>query len=144
MALMIALQEFLPMMQLQVHLEGRQYIVFDGNNSHSLREHNDSHLTAFFKANTRYPEACNVLYADFPTKFTWDYSHKRWYLRKRGKTSGRMMFIPPNTGETFYARLILSVATDLHSFDDMKTLVSFTPLFVTLAWHVACLQMTVS
>jgi hypothetical protein len=135
MALTLKLQEFPPMMQLQVHLEGRQYVVFDGNNARALREHNDSHLTAFFKANARYPEARNLLYADFPTKFTWDYKHKQWCLRKRGKTSGRMVFIPPNAGETFYARLILSVATNLRSFDDMKTVCGV----LYPSYHEACL-----
>ncbi len=108
-------------MQLQVHLEREQYVIFEQTDTQRFNEEHDTHLTAFFKANQQFPEAREILYPDFPSKFTWDYGRKRWYPRKGGKTSGRMVFIPPNAGEKFYARLILSHVTDLRSFDDLRT-----------------------
>jgi hypothetical protein len=104
-----------------VHLENEQYVVFDPNRINDDPIPRNTHLTAFIKANEQYPVARTVLYPDFPTKFTWDYSRKIWYPRKGGTTFGRMVYIPPTAGEKIYARLILSVTTDLRSFEDMRT-----------------------
>ncbi|SRR6266702_2793699 len=93
------------MMQLQVHLEGEQYITFDMNAAQQLCEQKDTHLTAFFKANKWYPEACTILYPDFPSKFiaTGDGILKkeekhavRWYsfLQMLGKSFTHASFFP--------------------------------------------------
>ena len=100
-------------MQLQVHLEHEQYIVFDEDDPDAAQQPRDTHLTAFFKANARYPEARDIVYPDFPSKFTWNYAQRCWDPCKAAKTSGRMVFVPINTGEKFYARLLLSVTTDV-------------------------------
>lgn len=114
-------QEYPPMMQLQVHLEHEQYIVFDEDDETVSQRPRDTHLTAFFKANEQYPEARTVTYPDFPSKFTWNYGRRSWSPRKGAKTSGRMVFVPPNAGEKFYARLLLSVVCDVRSFADLRT-----------------------
>ena len=101
------------MMQLQVHLEDEQFIVFDENDTDTLHHRQDTHLTAFFKANAQYPEACTLTYANFPSKFTWHAGQRQWCPCKGAKTCGRMIFVPPNTGEKFYAHLLLSVVTDV-------------------------------
>ena len=44
-------------MQLQVHLEGEQYIVFDDDADRDVAAPQDTPLTAFFKANQLYAEA---------------------------------------------------------------------------------------
>jgi ATP-dependent DNA helicase PIF1 len=112
-------------MQLQVHLENQQCVTFDADDPTSLQNistnPDDTHLTAFFKANQRYPLARTLLYSEFPTCFTWDRDECKWYPRKSGDTIGRLVFIPPNAGERFYARLILSVVKNLQSFNDMRT-----------------------
>ena len=56
-----------------------------------------------------------------PSKFTWDAKALEWRRRKQRKAYGRLSFIPPNAGEKYYARLILSVVKDLRSFDDLRT-----------------------
>jgi hypothetical protein len=91
------------MMQLQVHLEHQQLVVFDANSPETLHPSKDTHLLAFFKANRDYTEAQHILYPDFPSKFTWHSNLTRWLPRKSRNTSGCMVFIPPNAGETFYA-----------------------------------------
>src|ERR1700761_240985 len=127
-------QEYPPIMQLQVHLEHKQYVVFDANESDAIDHAQDTHLTAFFKANERYPEARSVLYPDFPSKFTWHSNKREWRPRKSAKTSGRMVFVPPNGGEKFYARLLLSVVPDVRSFEHLKTVDGF----VHLTYRDAC------
>ena len=51
----------------------------------------------------------------------WDAKALEWRCRKQHKAYGRLSFIPPNAGEKYYARLILSVVKDLRSFDDLRT-----------------------
>lgn len=65
-------------MQLQVHLEGEQYIIFEGGDSPNVPQIQDTHLTAFFKANDQFPEARTVRYPEFPSKFTWHRKGKYW------------------------------------------------------------------
>ena len=113
-------------MQLQVHLEGEQYIVFDDDDDRDVAAPQDTPLTAFFKANQLYAEARNIPYPDFPSHFTWDHAQRKWKVCKSGKTSGRMVFVPPNAGEKFYARLLLSVATNVCSFTDLRSFAGIT------------------
>ena len=108
-------------MQLQVHLKNEQFVVFDPTQTASSTQRSDTHLTAFFKANERYTFAQDLLYADFPSRFTWDRSAKSWRPRKAGNTFGRMVFVPPTAGEKYYARLILATTPGLRGFADMKT-----------------------
>jgi hypothetical protein len=122
-------------MQLQVHLEHEQFVVFDEDDEELAEQPRDTHLTAFFKANERYTSAHTITYPQFPSKFTWNYSQKCWYPRKAAKTSGRMVFVPPNAGEKFYACLLLSVATDVRSFAGLRRVGNIQ--FST--YHKACL-----
>lgn len=108
-------------MQLPVHLEDEQFILFDENDPDAVQRPQETQLTAFFKANEHYPEARSIVYPDFPTKFTWHRDRRRWLPRKGAKTSGRMVFVPPGAGEKFYARLLLSVVTDVRNFQQLKT-----------------------
>lgn len=123
---MLMLQkEFPAVKQLQVHLENEQTVAFRPDGSHSLRTFAngapDTQLTGFFKANRIYPEARQLYYVDFPTRFVWRSKACKWILRKKRTAYGRMVYIPPNVGEKFYARLVLAVAKDLRSFDDLRT-----------------------
>jgi hypothetical protein len=112
-------------MQLQVHLEHDQCVTFDENDpdavSQLTTEPDDTHLTAFFKENQRNELARNILYIDFPRFFRWNRNNHRWTTRKGGDTIGRLVFIPPNAGDKFYARLMLSTVRNLQSFEDMRT-----------------------
>ena len=85
----------------------------------------DTQLTAYFKANQLYPEARELYYADFPSKFRWHTKPREWRPRKKRVVYGRMAFIPPTAGEKYYARLILSVAKNMQSFEDMRTVDGF-------------------
>ena len=78
-------------------------------------------MTAYFKANRIYPEARELFYADFPSKFTWHSDQREWQPRKKQKVYGRIAFVPPTAGEKYYAQLILSVAKNLQSFLEMHT-----------------------
>jgi hypothetical protein len=63
--------------RLQVHLEGEDLISWDEDEAPDAEDvmeranSRDTKLTAYFKANDKYPEAKNLLYQDFPSKFVW-------------------------------------------------------------------------
>ena len=78
-------------------------------------------MTAFFKANQKYAEARELYYVDFPSKFVWNADRHEWIPRTKQTVFGRLVFIPPNAGERFYARLVLSMAKNLQSFTDLRT-----------------------
>ncbi len=99
------------MTQLPIHLEWEQYIVFNHNHPEQIRNQTNTHLTAFFKVNQQWPEACEILYPDFPSKFTWDNSHKIWYRRKGGKET--------LAGEWYMSPQMLAKSFTLNSFYHM-------------------------
>ena len=106
-------QEYPAVHQLQIHLENEQFVIFNSNDAESLQRASDdctdTQLTAYFKANQKYPMARELYYADFPSKFTWQADQREWRPRKKQTVYGRMAFVPPTAGEKYYARLILSV-----------------------------------
>ena len=113
-------QEFPPVCQLQVHLENEQCVTFKPNGRLSNVK-KDSQLMGFFKANKKYPDARKLYYHEFPSQFVWKKDLGEWVPRQRQTAFGRLVYIPPNAGEKFYARLILSVVKNLQSFDDLRT-----------------------
>lgn len=84
-------------------------------------------LTAFFEANADDgalgPLARQYTYQEFPQHFTWKNgkSEKRWAVRRQGFALGRMFFVPPNGGERFYLRTLLTVVKGPTSFKDLRT-----------------------
>jgi hypothetical protein len=107
--------------QLQVHLENEQRVTFRPDGQHTLNNIvHDTQLTGFFKANQKYRQARELYYVQFPTKFVWNTETFEWLPRKKLTVYGRLVYIPPNAGEKFYARLVLSVAKNLQSFEDLR------------------------
>jgi hypothetical protein len=89
----------------------------------------------YFKANAKYPEAKDLLYQDFPSKFVWNDKKHEWKPRQRGFAIGRMYYAHPNSGERFYLRTLLSAVKGATSFQDLRTVNGVLhPTF-----HAACL-----
>ncbi|RZC03256.1 hypothetical protein D0Y65_018084 [Glycine soja] len=44
-----------------------------------------------------------------------------WHLRKKGYTIGRLLWVPPITGELFYLRMMITVCKGPTSFEDLRT-----------------------
>jgi hypothetical protein len=77
-------------------------------------------LTAFFKANAKYPEARNLLFQDMPSTFVWNQKKREWTLRVNpGMTGavGRMYAAHPTSGERFYLCLLLTSVRGSTSFE---------------------------
>ncbi|XP_028102779.1 ATP-dependent DNA helicase PIF7-like [Camellia sinensis] len=66
-------------------------------------------------------DECLFTYQEFPQRFVWLNSEKRWKLRQHGYAIGRMYFASPNCGERFYLRLLLTVVKGPKSFQCLRT-----------------------
>ena len=101
--------------RLQVHLPNEQNLVWNANTDSLEKvldqaQTKDSTLTAWFKANTQYPEAQELLYQEAPSMFSFDPTHHVWKPRTRSTPAiGRMYHASPSQGERFYLRLLLTV-----------------------------------
>ncbi|KAK9682574.1 hypothetical protein RND81_10G082900 [Saponaria officinalis] len=115
-----------PVQRLSFHLEQEQEIIFDDN------EHPEdilqrvgegkTTLTEWMVANKGNPEARQLTYAEFPTKWVWIKKDKRWKKRRNGMAIGRVYFAPPNSGELYYLRLLLNIVKGATSYADIRTI----------------------
>ena len=115
--------------RLNFHLEGEEPIVFEENEE--LEEiinkpHiHDTKFLAWMEANKIYPEAKDLTYGEFPLRFVWHASDHKWAPRKRGRSVGRIHFVPPGSGEKFYLRKLLNHVKGPTSYDEIKTVNDF-------------------
>jgi len=72
--------------------------------------------------NQSFLEGRNLTYAEFVSKFVYDQKKRSWQLRKKGYTIGRLLWVPPTTGELFYLRKMLTIYKGPTSFKDIRTI----------------------
>ena len=115
-----------PIQRLQLHLPNQQPVYFstedDLQDVITRAESRDTTLTAYFKANSKYPLARDLLYQDFPTYYVFHRKEREWTPRKKGISIGRMYFCGPKSGERFFERLLLLHIKGATSFDSLKTI----------------------
>jgi len=132
-------------MRLQVHLEGEDLISWNEDEApdaqHVMQQatSHDTKLTAYFKANQKYPEARNLLYQDFPSKFVWQPKKREWTVRKREFAIGRMYYASPRSGERFFLRTLLTTVKGATSFEDLRTFGEGPDRHVCATYREACL-----
>ena len=80
----------------------------------------ESMFMSWFEANKKYPEARNLTYGQFVSKFVYVKKTRSWQPRKRGFTIGRLAWIPQGAGEIYYLRMMLTVAKGPISYDNLK------------------------
>ena len=115
--------------RLQVHLPGMQNVTWNEDTAETLNEiveqaaTKETTLTAWFKANQEYPEARELYYQDFPTKFVYNAKQGKWTPQKRDFSLGRMYYVSPkaNDVERFYLRLLLTAVKGATSFEHLRT-----------------------
>ncbi|CAB5210931.1 unnamed protein product [Rhizophagus irregularis] len=111
--------------QLSVYLPGQHRVLFQGNErledilTRSAEE--KTTLTAWFHANTKYPHARRLTYAEFPSQWVYNKKTKEWKPRQRGNSIGRIYFIHPAAGEKYYLRMLLNVVRGSTSFENIRT-----------------------
>jgi len=129
--------------RLQVHVEGEDLISWDEEqapDAQTVMEQaasRDSTLSAYFKANEKYPnEAKDLLYQDFPSKFVWQAKQRKWTPRQQGFSIGRMYYASPRAGERFYLRTLLTAIKGATSFEGLRTFGDY----VCATYREACLM----
>ena len=89
--------------RLPFHLQGENTIVFQEERCpESILNRPDivkTKFTEWFEANKEYKDARELTYSNFPTRWVWDATCKRWTRRKKGKSVGRIYFAHPARGE---------------------------------------------
>ncbi|XP_050915005.1 uncharacterized protein LOC127129950 [Lathyrus oleraceus] len=111
--------------RLYFHCEGQNsvyYTNFDRINTVLEKPSvTESMFTSWFEANCKYPEAQNLTYSKFVSKFVYVKKKREWKPRQKGYTIGRLIWVPPTTGELYYLRLMLTHVKGPRSYNDIKT-----------------------
>ncbi|XP_072077848.1 uncharacterized protein [Arachis hypogaea] len=81
----------------------------------------ESMFLAWFTANKEYAIARELTYNEFPSKFVWKSSPRGWEPRKSHQVIGRMIFVPPSSGELYYLRLLLNIIKGPISYANIQT-----------------------
>ncbi|CAH9134654.1 unnamed protein product [Cuscuta epithymum] len=114
-----------PVERLSFHLPNEQSIVFNDDqpldlvvNTTSVR---DSMFTAWMEANKTYPEARSLTYSEFPQKFVWNKKKREWTPRKKAFAIGRIYYVHPGSGESYYLRCLLNHIRGAMCHEDLRT-----------------------
>ncbi|XP_057428026.1 uncharacterized protein LOC130721279 isoform X1 [Lotus japonicus] len=107
------------------HLPKKQVILFKEQQpiKNVLRRNKlkNSMFTAWMAACSKYPEALDLTYVDFPSAFVFDENKQEWTPRKKGFAIRRINFVAPGSGELYYLRLLLNYQRGCSSYEQLKT-----------------------
>ncbi|KAI5395847.1 hypothetical protein KIW84_062147 [Lathyrus oleraceus] len=80
----------------------------------------ESMFTSWMEANKTYPDASNLNYSQFVSKFVYDKRYRCWRPCKRGHTIGRLIWVPPSSGELYYLGMMLAIVRSSTCYNDIK------------------------
>ncbi|XP_049387184.1 uncharacterized protein LOC125851434 [Solanum stenotomum] len=110
--------------RLPFHLHGQNTIIFEeSRTAESVLSRPDLEKTKFtewFEANKEHPDARELTYSNFPTRWVWNGRDKKWTRRKKGHAVGRIYFAHPGSGERFYMRMLLNFVKGCTSFEGIR------------------------
>jgi hypothetical protein len=79
-------------------------------------------LTEWFTTNQQNPDARDLTYCDFPSKWRWDEKTRSWIPRiGRDKKIGRLYYVHPLAGERYYLRMLLLTVKGACSYESIRT-----------------------
>ncbi|CAF5002532.1 unnamed protein product [Rotaria sp. Silwood1] len=110
--------------RLAVHLPNQQPIYFaEGKERQALERaaSKDTTLTAWFKLNSKDPDARQYLYHDIPHHFVFERNGIRKRRLQGENIIGGMYSVSPSDVERYHLRLLLLHVPGACSFDDLKT-----------------------
>ena len=112
--------------RLSFHLPNQQPIVFDAEDDiqYVLTKPTvgTSQFLEWMNRNTHDLEARKYTYVEFPRHYVWNVKIRKWTKRMGQNTVGRINFVPPKSGETFYLRILLNKVKGPTSFEDIRTI----------------------
>ncbi|KAL5141385.1 ATP-dependent DNA helicase PIF1 [Glycine soja] len=111
--------------RLHFHLPGQHSVLYEDHDDIddvlSKPSISDSKFISWMNTNQNSIEGRNLTYAEFVSKFVYNQKKRCWHLRKKSYTIGRLLWVPPITGELFYLRMMLTVCKGPTSFEDLRT-----------------------
>lgn len=78
-------------------------------------------FSGWMDCNRENPEARNLLYTEFPSRWVWDVKTKKWRRRRKGFRTGVIPNLPPAAGELYYLSLLLHVVRGPVCYQDLRT-----------------------
>ncbi|KAG4924633.1 hypothetical protein JHK87_050173 [Glycine soja] len=81
----------------------------------------ESMFTTWMDSNKIYHHGRDLTYAEYVSKFVYDARKRCWKPRKQGNTIGRLIWVPPSSGELVYMRMMLSSAKGSQCYEDIRT-----------------------
>nr|XP_025617318.1 uncharacterized protein LOC112709653 [Arachis hypogaea] len=112
--------------RLGFHLPDEQNVIFkDHENLEDVVRKasvKESMFLGWFQANKDYAKARALTYAELPTKFVWKPHERVWLPRKSHSVIGRIFYVPPGSGESYYMRLLLNFVRGPTSYEDIRTI----------------------
>jgi hypothetical protein len=110
--------------RLYFHLEGENPVYYTDydfiDNVLEKPTVKESMFTAWMESNKKYEDAKSLTYTAFLSKFVYDKRYRLWRPQKRGRTIGRLIWVPPSSGELYYLRMMLTVVKGPTCYDDIK------------------------
>ncbi|XP_058727581.1 uncharacterized protein LOC131599128 [Vicia villosa] len=80
----------------------------------------ESMFSSWLIANGQYEEASQLTYGQFVSKFVYDKKKRTWKPRRKGFTIGRLIWVPPTTGELYYLRMMLTIVKGPKTYEDIR------------------------
>ncbi|XP_035836064.1 uncharacterized protein LOC110888803 [Helianthus annuus] len=112
-------------MRLPFHLPGQQNVVFscddDIEDVLNKPQVNSSIFLEWMKMNNSKPEARELTYVEFPTKYVWKLKDRCWQQRQNYVVIGRIYSASPSLGEAYYLRILLTKVKGPRSFEEIRT-----------------------
>nr|XP_043611794.1 uncharacterized protein LOC122583457 [Erigeron canadensis] len=96
--------------RLSFHIEGSQPVVYDGE------EPIEDALAKPSVAKSQF-----LGWFQFPTKFVWNATDRKWTPREKGFSIGRLHHVPPKVGDLYYLRILLNIVKGATSYEDINT-----------------------
>ncbi|XP_035836020.1 uncharacterized protein LOC110888601 [Helianthus annuus] len=112
-------------MRLPFHLLGQQNVVFncddDIEDVLNKPQVNSSIFLEWMKMNNSKPEARELTYVEFPSKYVWKLKDRCWQPRQNYVVIGRIYSASPSLGEAYYLRILLTKVKGPRSFEEIRT-----------------------
>jgi len=81
----------------------------------------ESMFTSWMECNKKYKVARTLTYPKIVSKFVYVKKDRCWKPKKIGNTIGRLIWVPPSTGELFYLRRMLTVVKGPLCYEHIRT-----------------------
>ncbi|XP_071726239.1 uncharacterized protein [Rutidosis leptorrhynchoides] len=111
--------------RLSFHLPNQEPILFDAHDDMDSvlckPSVGASQFLEWMSFNRYDSEARQYTYIEFPRHYVWNSNRRKWTKRTSQRTVGRIHFVPPKSGETYYLRILLNKVKGPTCYEDIRT-----------------------